>query len=283
MEIYVFVTVCIITCIYLLRNGPTLAGIIGGYKVWTYIEPPSYKQIQLYDHSGEIPVFFESCIEKMKQSTNNLIVLTPENIQEYLPNFSIQMGENAKYPLKKRIDLLFACILEKYGGLCLSPGTILYKLNDIFSQTYHCDLVSVGGSPSVIQASASNLYPNTYVIGSKQGSSFMKIYKQELLKHINNPPIQSYNILSRLIQLYKPKQYHFGTEYDGTMNKHMKLITVNEYLGNYPIEFLNKNKLYLISFPYDILYNRNEYKWFLNLSEKQFKNSHSQVNKLLHL
>ena len=47
------------------------------------------------------------------------------------------------------------------------------------------------------------------------------------------------------------------------------------------ISFLNKKKLYLISFPYDILYNRTEYKWFLNLSEKQFLQSKLQARVLL--
>ena len=262
-------------------NGPTMAGIIGGYNFWTYIEDPQYKQIQLYDNPGLSPIFFTKCIEQMKQFTNNLIVLTPENIHDYVPNFPIKMSPNSEYPFKKRVDLLYSFILEKYGGLCLSPGTIVYNLNDIFSQTYYYELVSVGGSPDVIQSSSTNLYPNTYVIGSQKNSIFMKHYKQELLKHINNQT-QSYEILSKSIQLLHPKQFHFSTEYDGTMEKNMNLITIQDFLGTQEIHFLNKNKLYLISFPYDILYNRSEYKWFLNLSEKQFNHSNLQIKKLLY-
>ena len=81
--------------------------------------------------------------------------------------------------------------------------------------------------------------------------------------------------------MYKPNQYHYGTVHDGTMNKNMNLVTVQDFLGDQPIQFLNKKKLYLISFPYDILYNRTEYKWFLNLSEKQFLQSKLQARVLL--
>tara|TARA_B100002051_G_C16737065_1_gene641881 strand:+ start:1336 stop:2187 length:852 start_codon:yes stop_codon:yes gene_type:complete len=281
MEIYILVTLCIVVLIYVMRNGPTMAGIVAGYKVWTYIEDPSYKQIQLYDNPGKSPVFFRKCIEKMKKFTNNLVVLTPQNIHNYVPEFPIKMSPNSEYSLKKRVDLLFAFILEKYGGLCLSPGTIVYDLNHIFSKTYYHDLVSVGGSPEVIQASFSHLYPNNYVIGSKKNSHFIKSYKHELLNNFDSVAIRSYQSLSKLIQLYKPNQYHYGTVHDGTMNKNMKLVTVQDFLGDEPIEFLDKEKLYVISFPYDILLKRSEYGWFLNLSEKQFLQSNLQARVLL--
>jgi hypothetical protein len=281
MEIYILVTLCIVVLIYVMRNGPTMAGIVAGYKVWTYIEDPSYKQIQLYDNPGKSPVFFRKCIEKMKKFTNNLVVLTPQNIHNYVPEFPIKMSPNSEYSLKKRVDLLFAFILEKYGGLCLSPGTIVYDLNHIFSKTYYHDLVSVGGSPEVIQASFSHLYPNNYVIGSKKNSHFIKSYKHELLNNFDSVAIRSYQSLSKLIQLYKPNQYHYGTVHDGTMNKNMKLVTVQDFFGDEPIEFLDKEKLYVISFPYDILLKRSEYGWFLNLSEKQFLQSNLQARVLL--
>ena len=67
MELYILITLCIVILIYVMRNGPSMAGLIGGYKVWTYIESPPYKQIQLYDNSGKSPIFFRKCIQKMNQ------------------------------------------------------------------------------------------------------------------------------------------------------------------------------------------------------------------------
>ena len=56
------------------------------------------------------------------------------------------MNHRSEIRLKKRVDLLYAFILEKYGGLCLS-GTVVININDIISQSNSKDLVLIGSSP----------------------------------------------------------------------------------------------------------------------------------------
>ena len=47
------------------------------------------------------------------------------------------------------------------------------------------------------------------------------------------------------------------------------------------LDFINKDKLMIVSFPYDILLKSPQYGWFLNLSEVQFLQSNLIVKRLL--
>ena len=101
-------------------------------KVWTYVEPISYKKkVHRLNNPGGIPDFFQLCVDKMKQDYSDLVVLTPKTISNYLDDFPIVMGPYSDVPLKRRIDILFACILEKYGGICISPGTIIQNISEL--------------------------------------------------------------------------------------------------------------------------------------------------------
>ena len=64
----------------------------------------------------------------MKKNVPELIVLTPLNIKEFLPDFDIEMNKDSDIPLKLRIDILYASILKDYGGICVSPGTVVYDI-----------------------------------------------------------------------------------------------------------------------------------------------------------
>ena len=54
-------------------------------------------------------------------------------------------------------------------------------------------------------------------------------------------------------------------------------------MGTHSIDFLDKEKLLLISFPYDQLLKNSRYKWFLNLSKRQFINSNLELKNLLYM
>ena len=81
------------------------------YRIWTYVEIPSdNRNIQLSYTKLKIPVYFKKCIEQMKKNVPELIILTPLNIKEYLPDFDIEMIHGSSTPLKLRVDILFANI-----------------------------------------------------------------------------------------------------------------------------------------------------------------------------
>ena len=258
------------------------------HRVWTYIEIPNEsRNIHLSYRNMDIPVYFKKCIELMKMNVPELIILTPLNIKSYLPDFPIAMNYKSNIPLKIRIDILFACILEEYGGLCISPGTIVYDVNRALSMLNKYEIVTFGGNPHIQQAYNNINYPNSYVLGSRSKTGFIQEYKRFLLLLIKDTYLYNFkiaddsDILSHLIQELKPTQFHFGTEYDGSYNSKLQQIPLSVYMGSYEIDFKDKERLSLISLPYDILLKSSKYKWFLDLSEDQFMSSNLELKRLL--
>jgi len=258
------------------------------HRIWTYIEIPNdSKNIQLSYQKLKIPIYFQKCIDLMKQNVPELIILTPLNIMEYLPNFDIEMKKESDIPLKLRLDILFATILKEYGGVCVSPGTIVYDISQPLKLLSKYEVVTFGGNPGVMQSQNHIYYPNTYIIGAQKDSTVIKEYLRYLLLlrvneyHYNIKNSSSSDILSELLKLHKPPQYHFGTEYDGTYNSKFQTISLKNYMGTSNIDFLNKDKLMVISLPYDILLKTSQYQWFLNLSGIQFVESNLVLQRLL--
>lgn len=223
----------------------------------------------------------------MKEVYPDIIILTPLNIKEYLPEFDIEMGLNATLPLKLRIDILFASILEQHGGLCLSPGTILYNVSNPLNLLKSYEIVTFGANKNILQAQNHIYFPNSYVLGSQKDTTFIKEYKRNLIMMKNDTHLYNFknlegsDILTYLLKLHKPTQYHFGTEYDGSYNSKHQHISLKNYMGTMDLDFLNKEKLLFISIPYDILLKNSQYKWFFELSDIQFIESNLVIKRLI--
>ena len=138
-QILILILAIVTLCIILNRcENPFLKHLnninpIKSYKVYTYIEIPNSnteKKIQLLSKNDSIPVFLNLCIKLMKEKiegfNTDLVILTPENYLNYVNDLPISMNDKS-FPIKFRVDLLSSFILEKHGGLFLSPGTIIYK------------------------------------------------------------------------------------------------------------------------------------------------------------
>ena len=81
--------------------------------------------------------------------------------------------------------------------------------------------------------------------------------------------------------IQRPLHFHYGVDYDGTYDNFYP-ISISSYLGTNNINFKNKERLLLISVPYDILLKGTKFKWFLELSEKEFNESNLQIRRILH-
>lgn len=238
-------------------------------NVFTYIEPEllSDKRIQLLNKNSDIPVFFDLCIKLMKNKFSNVIILTPYNYLDYVDNFPIKMGSKSDYSLKQRIELLSAYVLEKNGGLFLSPGTIVYDKKDILTQIKNNDIVTFGDK--------TYLEPSSMILGCKDNSEFIKLYKEKLLENnLRNSEV----ILKNLIVNNEFTQKHYS---DGTLNSLNNRIFISDYLGNRNINYKNMDNLSLISVNYEDLLNNLDYKWFVNLSYEQFIKSNMFIKELL--
>ena len=246
------------------------------YRVWTYVEIPNEsRNVQLSYRKLGIPVYFKKCIDLMKKNVPELIILTPINIKDYLPDFPIYMKNTSEIPLKIRVDILFASILERYGGLCISPGTIVYNVNKALSMLKKYEIVTFGGSQVSFNPITIN-YPNFLYHRSQENAPFIQDIRALLLLLVDETYLYNFKVaddsdlLSYLIRKLEPSQFHFGTEYDGSYNSKLEKIPLSTYMGTYKIDFQNKERLSLISIPYDILLRTRKYQWFLDLSKEQF-------------
>ena len=72
--------------------------------VWTYIEDPIFFDqdyyIQLLEKKKNVPILFNFCLQilnnKINKEFNDLIVISPNNIKHYLPDFPIEMNAKSK-------------------------------------------------------------------------------------------------------------------------------------------------------------------------------------------
>lgn len=246
-------------------------------RVWTYIEPISdAKEVHLLDNKGGVPEIYLMCIEQMKKAFPGLVVITPLNYREYLPDFPLHMNSQSEVPLRRRIDLLFAYLLNTYGGLCLSPGTIPVNIQELIHQSSVKDIVTSGTSPRLYSATDSNKFPDTLVIGGKQGSVIVKDYQSQMMKHIIQnmsgkiDRLESYDILSEVLSRVSGTQFHVDSLSSGTYNKYLQKIPTLNYFSQNPILFSSK-PLFLVSLPYEDL-QRKQYQYILNLSREELKN-----------
>ena len=253
-------------------------------SLWTYIEPISeYKSIHLHEQNETIPSYFQLCIDIIQQTYPSLVILTPQNISDYIDDFPIRMGHDSEIPLRKRVDLLFSFILEKYGGLCISPGVVVKDISELIHQSNINDIVTMGTSPKTIGFSKSQLTPDTLVLGGKKGSPFLKLYKQIFLKTYfkNNKQISdSYDILSSLLIYKQPKQFHLTSLSDGTHDKYLRKIDMSVFLSKTPIDY-GESPLYVITPTYEELFEK-QYSWFLHMSKRDLvKSNITLVNYLI--
>lgn len=289
-----------ILCVIMNRmNNPFIVEVnklnpIRNLRIFTYIEMPKdynlEKKIQLLSKNDSIPLFLNLCLKIMEKKIDgintDLVVLTPNNYLNYVDDFPICMNANSEFPLKFRVELLSSYVLEKYGGLFLSPGTVVKDFSDILNKINHYDLVTFGGSPHIINSCSNPKFPNSYILGSQNKNTMIKQYKKRMLDVVlNKRNIASENIgssiLSEILHEYDCNQYHYSCDNDGTLDINKKLITIEDYLGYEEINYKNEKKLKLISLPYQEILTNSNYKWYCNLSKEQFYQSKIFLNRKL--
>ena len=128
-------------------------------------------------------------------------------------------------------DLLGAHLLEKYGGLWLSPYTVCLNrdYNPLFNDCKNHEIVTFGTSPNMITNMVphkNKTYVNNLIIGSKRNCPCIIAYKILLEQHLFGKQYQyMYNHvgknpepLSEAIINTKPSQKHYSSKCDGSYN-----------------------------------------------------------------
>ena len=202
--------------------------------------------------------------------------------------------KNSGYEDKKVIDLLGAYILEKYGGLWVSPYTITLNKNysKLFDEMKYNDLVTFGTSPNIDNCDPYNgnfNAVNNLIIGAKPGTSVIRKYKelmesyvfskpfQYLYNHVNNDP----EPLGEAIKYKKPIMIHHCCKTDGSYNINDRKIHIDEFFGKMPIMFRDPIKLMFISMPYKEMEYNTKYLWIKSTPMNQLLNSGLSIVEVL--
>ena len=264
--------------------------------VWTYIEDPVFfdqdYHIQLLNRNKNVPTYLKYCLQildkKINKEVNSLIVISPANIHQYLPDFPIKMDADSEYPIKFRVDLLAACLLEKYGGLFVSPGTVVMQNVDeiMYNIKFKYDLITFGGSIRNINSCNNAFNPGNYIIAAKKDNPVISYYKESMIQNIKSQSftdkLVSEDLLSYSLQRFKPKKYfHFNCEYTGNVDNKNQIISLNTYFGYEPIHFKNEDNLIFIALPYDLILYDKEFYWVNNLSDKQFVEANTNITEII--
>ena len=267
--------------------------VIEKQVVWTYIEDPIFFDqdyyIQLLEKKKNVPILFNFCLQilnnKINKEFNDLIVISPNNIKHYLPDFPIEMNAKSKYTQKFRVDLLASFLLSKYGGLFVSPGTVVLKdLDEImYNLKFKYDLITFGGSIRYMNSCNDKEHPGNYIIGAKHSNPTILGYKKRMLENLHNSAyvdkLVGEDLLSYSIADNRPTKYfHFNCEYTGNVDYRNNVISLDHYFGFRPIDFKNKNNLIFIALPYDLILHDKKYFWINNLSEKQFIEADTNIS-----
>ena len=247
-------------------------------NIWLYCNDEKYNfkmnwRYPLLNYNYTIP-FEKLCIDTYLKNLMNydvdVIILNKNNIHDYVPDFPIRMN-NSGYSQKKVIDLLGSYILEKYGGLWISPYTVVLNkdYNELISNVLNNEVVTFGTSPNIDNSSPTYGAVNNNIIGGKKGSKVMIAYKslmssfvfsdqyEYMYNHISNNP----EPLGEAIKYSKPSHIHYTCITDGSYNMNDRKIHVDEFLGKVPIQFKDPEQLLFISFPYNELDVYTNYRW----------------------
>jgi len=264
--------------------------------VWTYIEDPIFFDqdvyLQLIEKKKNVPILFNFCLKilnnKINKDFNDLIVVTPNNIKHYVPDFPIEMNAQSEYTIKFRVDLLSSFLLSKYGGLFVSPGTVVLQDLDevLYNLKFKYDLITFGGSIRNFNSCENKNNPGNYVIGAKHSNPTILGYKKRMLENLNSQSyvdkLVSEDLLSYSIRENNPDKYfHFNCEYTGNVDLRNNIISLHHYFGYEPIEFKKKDNIIFIALPYDLIIYNKEYFWINNLSKEQFLQADTNITKII--
>lgn len=264
--------------------------------VWTYIEDPIFFDqdfyLQLLEKKKNVPVLFNFCLQilnnKINKDFNDLIVITPNSIKQYLPDFPIEMNAQSEYTQKFRVDLLASFLLSKYGGLFVSPGTVVLEDLDeiLYNLKTKYDLITFGGSIRNMNSCNDKNSPGNYILAANKNNPTILGYKKRMLNNLNNSgyvdKLASEDLLSYSIEENKPtKHFHFNCEYTGNVDHKNHILSLDHYFGYEPINFKNKENLIFIALPYDMILYDTEYFWINNLSKQQFIEANTNITKVI--
>ena len=270
----------------------------GKLNVWTFCQDEDYNfkmnwRYPIGKYNYKYP-FEKLCVETMIKNLNgydiNFIIINRKNAHLYVPDFPTRLKHSGYgYGDKPVNDLLGAYLLEKYGGLWLSPYTVCLNRNyrTLFDDCRKYEMVTFGTSPTMINADpyGGGKAMNNQIIGARKGCPCIVAYKNLLEQHLFGKQYEYlYNHvginpepLGEAIIYTKPIHKHYCSKTDGSYNINDRKIHIDAILGKMPLQFKDPSRMLFVSVPYEEWSTDTNYRWILNTPYDELLNSNIAI------
>lgn len=215
-----------------------------------------------------------------------IVIITDESFEKIIPNWNIKV-DNLPNPLKSHLrELAMAKLLYTYGGMCIPPNFICLKnISDLYKTSLNICPVFVGEMVcrSVLNENVT-FYPSNKIMGCIKENEIMGSYIKYLEQQVSDDYTNEsdfarisdsylYNeVLNKRIVIVDGQSF-------GVKNKHQKMITIDELMGE--IDLQMNNHALGIYIPADELIKRQKYNWFVRLSAEQVLQSNTMIGRYL--
>ena len=269
----------------------------GKINVWTFCQDEDYNfkmnwRYPQLSYNYRYP-FQKLCIDTLLKNMDkhdvNLIIVTRKNAHLYVPDFPSRL-KHSGYQEKKVIDLLGAYLLERYGGLWISPYTVILKRDyrELLNDVRNHELVTFGTSPNITNCDPFNgtfTAVNNKIIGAQRGTTAIISYKnllqqfifgkqyEYLYNHVGKDP----EPLGEAIHYTNPVHKHYCCKSDGSYNMNDRKIHMDAFLGKMPLQFKDPTSMLFVSVPYEELDTDTNYRWILNTPMDELLSSNISI------
>ena len=260
--------------------------------IWIYIEN-QYNSLKWPSFGSRMSLnntesYLQLCMQSINQHCGadfNVQIVHPQNIKNFLPDLSIDMGPESKIDINKRIDFISFTLLYQYGGIWITPSTIVLKnLKPFYQLLNDYQIVMFGSPPEYYRQDITYLKPERSLIVAKPKLKIMKLCSLEIEKMITSYNYPGYNFdqdgncifwkyLKQGVYFENLQFLHLKSEFNGTRDYEQRLITSRNLFSQNLTKFLNSDKVAFVSLNHTELQQKIEYKWFLRMSIHQIINS----------
>ena len=211
-----------------------------------------------------------------------------ENIYKYLPEFDKKLIDDPKNPMDRTIFYISLLILNKYGGLWISPSIIFKPLTQIKEAVNNFEFVTFSCNKNIYRCNSNLKSLNTKIYGSKSNTQFLKQCIKETKKIIysyNYPSFEFDDMLNKILTKYLNenkdiKHYQFSEKIIGTRDYDNKVVDVSNLLSTNNTLLLDSKDTLLLIIDIDGINNNLKYKWFQRMDKKQILESNLWIAKL---
>ena len=267
--------------------------------IWIYIEETynsrDWKTFYSRLSKGNTPSYIWLCLYSVYLNCFqdfNIILLNPDNIQQYLPELNIKMDTDSTIELTKRKQYMSVCLLEKYGGIYMESNIIVMKnLIEIYNKLQNFDFIGFPCSLEYYKCYGKEIKPSMDIMISRKNNILMKLCKEELQRMIYSYNYTSYNFnhygncvllkyLDDSINKFNMKYFQLATEYSGITDYNNKIINTENLLSKNRTVFLSEKNTYIFVINKYEITNNFKYNWFDRFSIDQIIGSNLWINYL---